>query len=322
MGGGKKRIQVAGLDGQAPDQESGVAPTATADGAQGRAMGLQGAGGGGNAAALAMMNGPAADEDAGQSTLDGAESAAGGGVAGGSGASSAPAKQHYSIEIRAWIPHARVVDPEEPMRLSDWADSVADLVPNVGLANLNYEFESHYRGDGHTGYDGSVRVFARVDFDWDGTSISGLSITGDTGYTHRDWTASLEVETLFGMGPDITLASTSGSDSRKAAPGATGSGRGTSFNIAFASANPLVMTVAPAINSSLTGTISASGALDLSFDTDMFPSHGLQVIRDGAVIHKEVIRDASGVPGEGVLGAALIGALLSAQVNEDSRSVP
>ena len=65
------------------------------------------------------------------------------------------------------------------------------------------------------------------------------------------------------------------------------------------------------------------GALfDHRFDTDLFPSHGILVKRDGVVLHKEVVNDASGVPGEGALGAALIGAGLSVQANDGTRNVP
>lgn len=312
MGQAKRQIQVAGEDGQETSQTDAASTSSGILGINQRAaMALQGAGGGGNAAVRERME---SAQGANQSEAEATDS--------DSTAAASPAKKHYSIEIRAWIPHSRVVDPEEPARLSDWLDTISDNPLNTGLANFNYEYTSHYRGDDHTGYDGDVRVYARVEFDWDGTSITGLSVISDTGNTHRDWTSTYEVNTLFGLGPDINLSSDSGTETGKAPPGATGSGSGNTFSVGFSSANPLVMTVAPAINSNLTGTISANGALRLSFDTDLFPSHGILVKRDGVVLHKEVVNDASGVPGEGALGAALIGAGLSVQANDGTRNVP
>ena len=116
--------------------------------------------------------------------------------------------------------------------------------------------------------------------------------------------------------------SNSGTETDKAPPGVSGSGSGNSFSIQFASANPLVMTVAPAINSNLTGTIASDGSLSLSYNTDLFPSHGLKVTRDGQSLHQSVVNDASGVPGLGATGAALIGARLSAQLNTGTVNTP
>ena len=173
------------------------------------------------------------------------------------------------------------------------------------------------------GYDVSkVRVWARVDFDWDGSSISGVTVTSDTGETHRDWSSFLEIETLGGYGPSMVLSNDSGTETGKAPAGAIGFGSGNTFAISFSSANPLVMTVAPAINSTLTGKIDPSGGLDIDFSTDFFPSHGIQVSRNGAIVHQETVRDASGVPGEGAAGAAAIGAFLSVQANDGKVAVP
>ena len=310
MGQKKQRIQVAGIDGQDSGQVDSPALSSVGTASQKSAMSLQGATGGGNGAAIERMNTAKFMEQ--QSAQDSKSE---------STTPESGSKQHYVVEIRAWIPHDRVVDPEEPARVSDWLDTLTDNPLNTGLANFNYEFSSHYRGDNHTGYNGSVRVYARVEFDWDGTTISGVNVRSDTGETHRDWTAKYEVNTLFGFGPDINLSSDSGSEKDKAPSGASGGGSGNSFHIAFSSANPLVLTAAPAINSNLTGTINANGALSLDFSTDLFPSHGIQVTRDGQVIHKEVVNDASGVLGEGAIGAALIGAGLTMQFNDGKRNI-
>jgi hypothetical protein len=302
----KQQIYVPGPTNQVV--EHGPPETAIAAGAsqgQAQALGMQGKGGGGNAQAQQHI--------ANSQEVEGAETGA---TATTGAAVAKPALQHYTVEICAWIPHARVVDPEEPARASDWLDTVSDLMPTL-IASPNYEFESHYRGDDHVGYDVSkVRVWARIDFDWDGSALSGVKVTGDTGASHRDWSRHLEIQTLGGFGPSVVVAKDSGTETAKAAAGESGSGSGAKFNIAFSSANPLVMTWAPDINSNLSGTIDSKGGLDIKFSTDFFPSHGIQVSRDGAVVHQETVRDASGVPGEGASGAAAIGAFLSAQLND------
>ena len=278
---------------------------------QTQAMGMQGKAGGGNAQAQAHMansQGLAANVSAESEKADAAAAKTG--------------LQHYTVEICAWIPHSRVVDPEEQLRSSDWLDTITDLTPTL-LAAPNYEYDSHYRGDNHVGYDVSkVRVWARIDFDWDGSTISGVKVTGDTGATHRDWTSSLDVETLGGFGPTMAVSKDSGTETGKAPAGARGAASGKTFKISFSSANPLVMTWAPAINSTLTGTIDSTGGLDIDFSTDLFPSHGIQVERNGATVLQKVVRDASGVPGEGAAGAAAIGAFLSAQLNDGNAKVP
>ena len=278
---------------------------------QTQAMGMQGKAGGGNAQAQALI---ANSQDLASNTVAESEKA--------DAAAAKTGVEHYTVEICAWIPHSRVVDPEEMLRSSDWLDTITDLTPTL-LAAPNYEYDSHYRGDNHVGYDVSkVRVWARIDFDWDGSAISGVKVTGDTGATHRDWSSSLDVETLGGFGPTMSLGKSSGTETGKAPAGASGSGTGKKFKISFSSANPLVITMAPAINSTLTGTIDPTGGLDLDFSTDLFPSHGIQVERNGATVLQKVVRDASGVPGEGAAGAAAIGAFLSAQLNDGKENIP
>ena len=302
----KQKIYVPGTTSQ--DLDVGPPEKGSAAGAskgQAQALGMQGKGGGGNALAQQhIANSQDVDSGMTASTENTGHAVA------------KPALQHYTVEICAWIPHARVVDPEEPARASDWLDTISDLVPTV-IASPNYEFESHYRGDNHVGYDvNKVRVWARIDFDWDGSAISGVSVTGDTGNSHRDWSRYLEIKTLGGFGPSMVVAKDSGTETGKAAAGERGSGSGVKFGISFSSANPLVMTWAPDINSNLSGKIDSKGGLDIEFSTDFFPSHGIQVSRNGAVVHQEMVRDASGVPGEGAAGAAAIGAFLSAQLND------
>ena len=112
----------------------------------------------------------------------------------------------------------QVVDPEENMRVSDYMDTITDIASLVSspLASPQYEFESHYRGDNHTGYNGSVRVFGKVEFDWNGRCISNFKVGGDTGDTHRDWSIHSWIETPLG---DVNLYRDRGSENDRAPMG-------------------------------------------------------------------------------------------------------
>lgn len=243
----------------------------------------------------------------------------------GKAAESAPQarpKEHYKIEIKAWIPHSKVVDPEEPMRASDWletAENIFDALPGPAIADPEYEFHSSYRGDNHADYGGSFRVLSVIEFDWDGKSISNVTGAGDYGATHRDWNSKAWVETLFG---DIPLGNWSGSDSERATQATSRTGSGNSFSLGISSANPLVLTWAPNINANLTGTIGPDGALSLSYSTDLFPSHGIKVSRNGKVVHNAITKDASGVNALGPVGALNVGARLLTQSNNGSKWLP
>lgn len=234
--------------------------------------------------------------------------------------------EHYAVDIKAWIPHGEVVDPEEPLRASDWADTLTDVAGSVtdaltfGLApTVEYEYQSRYHGDGHSDYGGTYRVLSRIEFDWDGTAISGLTATGTYGATVRNFEAKAWISSMLG---NVNLMNNVGSESQTASSATSGSGSGRTFTMSIASANPLVMGPAPDINSNLTGTIGADGSLELAFDTDQFPSHGLEVSRNGAIVHTSVVNDASGVEALGVAGALNLGYGLSVQDNEGVVTLP
>jgi len=94
-----------------------------------------------------------------------------------------------------------------------------------------------------------------------------------------------------------------------------------SFSLGFASANPLVMTWAPDIDSAGTRRL-GSGGLTFSYNTDLFPSHGVSVSKNGSAVTTSVVNDASGVNGLGPIGAVLIGQKLSSQSNAGSITIP
>ena len=251
--------------------------------------------------------------------------AATGAPAGGTAAAST---EHYEVELKAWIPHDKVVDPEEPMRISDWLDTIEGLVDGVldslpfGAVGprLKYDYHSYYRGDNHTGYAGGHRVLSKVEFDFDGTTITNFSHSGSAGATHRDYDYRAWIEFLFGAA-SIDVTSGSGTESDTASGTWTGKKVGAnSFQLGFASANPVVMTWAPDIDSDGSGTMGSG--LTLSYDTDLFPSHGVRVVKNGTAVKTQVVNDASGVHGLGPIGAALIGHRLTSQTNAGTVTAP
>jgi hypothetical protein len=172
------------------------------------------------------------------------------------------AKHHYRIELKAWIPHAQVVDP----------------VP--GLT------DSHYRGDDHRGYDGSWRVLNWVGFDWDGKKMSGFNGGDNYGTTHRDWKrwglSGTEEETQTrATGRDINNIDGY-------------------FTMWISSRNPIPLVPAPEINSTLDVMLGCD-SISFVYITDEFPSHGVRVVQDGKVVETKVIFDASTVDGSDAL---------------------
>lgn len=262
---------------------------------------------------------------------------AGGGGGGGAPRAEAASKVHsYEVELKAWIPFAKVVDPEEPVRASDWLDTIssvasaiADALEGPITAKLKYEYHSYYRGDGHVGYAGGYRVLSKASFDYDGHKITNFKHVGAYGTSHRDYNYRAWLELSAGIGPfRKTLASktvASGSHTQTGTATHATSGSATSanqFSLGMSSANPLVMTWAPTIDSDMTGKLDPSGDMAIHFDTDLFPSHGIQVTRDGAVIKTQVVNDPSGINPLGPIGAIDIGRRLVSHSNHGTTSAP
>lgn len=260
----------------------------------------------------------------------------GGAGAAGADATAAASKVHsYEVELKAWIPFAKVVDPEEPARVSDWLDTIssiagaaADLLPGIN-AKLKYEYHSYYRGDGHTGYAGGYRVLSKATFDFDGHKITKFKHIGSYGTSHRDYNYRAWLELSAGIGPfrkslgSKTIASGSHTQSATATHATSGSATSaTGFSLGMSSANPLVLTWAPTIDSDMTGTLDPSGHMNLHFNTDLFPSHGIHVTRDGATIKSQVVNDPSGINPLGPIGAVDIGRRLVSHSNHGTASAP
>jgi hypothetical protein len=79
-----------------------------------------------------------------------------------------------------------------------------------------------------------------------------------------------------------------------------------------------------AIDSVLTGSVSPNGTLTMSFADDLFPSHGIQIMRDGKPALTQTIGDASCLAADkvvGVGGAATIAWGLTHQDNRGTLTV-
>ena len=225
----------------------------------------------------------------------------------------------FRIELKAWIPHKKVVDPEEPVRSPALLQDLASIWAKP-LVSLDLDYDSYYLGDNHAGYDGTYRAMAWIEFSWNGNSIKnviGSMLKNDIGMTHRIWNYTLSVK--VGVGP-IAYKKKIKSDSgiqQKRAKKLTWVGPYSSrmFSIGISTANPLVMGPAPDIRSKLYGII-GSDTMFLQFATDMFPSHGVRVVRNGREILKKVVLDASSVEALGVAGAANLAVKLNSFNNK------
>jgi hypothetical protein len=198
-------------------------------------------------------------------------------------------EDHYRIEVRAWIPQPAVVDPVFPVAYRSHT-----LLPQVGgcenprfepPGRTRYARSSVYRGDGHTGYGGTFRAETWVEFDWDGEVISDVNASpdGEFGTTHRDFT--------YKWPRGNTHSCTNSDTATESAEVLANGSNAWSFDID--ATNPLTPPGSPAINSEVDVTFTGPETLLVSYTTDRFPSHGIQVTRGGDVVFTGVLFNAS-----------------------------
>jgi hypothetical protein len=227
----------------------------------------------------------------------------------GAATSPAPVKQRFRVEIKAWIPVDHVVDPESFLhRFIEFPSPLPAVV----------FYESRYRGDGHAGYAGDYRVLQAVSFDWDGTNISGFTKepVPNFGTSHRD------VEFVV-MGPGSNVTSGSRSSSDIATKEVTASQRGNDVKLGIHSANPLTIAPSPDIDADVTLVFSASfHKIFLSWATDLMPSHGYRIERDGVVLDERTTNDVSGVDLFSAAGGLDIFRRLNVKGNVGSKDLP
>jgi hypothetical protein len=172
-------------------------------------------------------------------------------------------------------------------------------------------------------------VLSKASFNYDGHKITGFKHVGAYGTSHRDYNYRAWLELSAGIGPfrktlaSKTVASGSGTQSGTATHATSGSATSaTGFSLGMSSANPLVLTWAPTIDSDMTGKLDPSGNMTLHFNTDLFPSHGIHVTRDGTALKSQVVNDPSGINPLGPLGALDIGRRLVSHSNHGTTTAP
>ena len=221
----------------------------------------------------------------------------------------------YRVELKAWIPHRDVVDPLRPISLS-YLDFKA--LPDEGCTDppvrhwLNARVSSRYRGDDHVDYPGRARVATWLEFEWDGERIRNLAHGEAYGKTHRDllyeWDKGLFDRTSRWCNVQTKRQT-------RSTTGTLRSNR--SFELKISSKNPLTPASAtPPISSDLVGTFSAGGSLQIAFDTDLFPSHGFTVTRNGRLQLTDVMTDASCLSKGKVTGLTGIETITTGLINK------
>lgn len=222
----------------------------------------------------------------------------------------------YRVELRAWIPHARVVDPGLPMEEGIPYVLARDFVDGAVCHQQAYSdfstVHGWFKGDGHAGYDGSYRVRSVLEFEWDGTAIRsartldalGEPAFGETQRWRRYVDLTHEESCILERGTATTLSTAA----------LTGPN---SFRLEYSSSNP-IQAGSPAIDGWLEGDLDATGRLHLRFQTDEFPSHGFQVTRNGVAQLTMLSTDASCFSDAEVTGMRGFGEIFLGLVSEQT----
>ncbi|CAG7623793.1 hypothetical protein [Actinacidiphila bryophytorum] len=233
---------------------------------------------------------------------------------------------HYRIEAKAWIPQARVVDPESVLGVTTILGSSPRALEQRMLDSLPpgaqpTGYLSHYRGDDHTGYAGSHRVVQVIEFDWDGERISNVTKIAlpNFGASHRD-----VVIRYF----DVRALDTrwiEDSESATATESVVHTPADSEVSLGIHSANPLTMAPSPDIDADLSVFLSSDPTfgteeVTVRWSTDLMPSHGFRLVRDGVEVTTETTNDIAGMTPTGPAAAAEIFIRLNSKSNGGSRT--
>lgn len=178
-------------------------------------------------------------------------------------------------------------------------------------------------GDNHTGYDGTYRTQTIVDFDWNPASrtISNFTTTSEK---HGTSTVTLTYTWwFFGIPTQVAQCSVSSIQGLQSPPsGITGSASfttGTSGYDPFipGEQNPSLCSIFPfcgpygdVIDATLKGSFNADGTLTLPWETDWYPSYGVQVWANSsydAIQYQSTVLDESWVPTMSLGGVSYVG---------------
>lgn len=182
-------------------------------------------------------------------------------------------------------------------------------------------YESLYRGDSHTAYDGAYRVLQAIEFDWDGEKIQNVTIPSiaHIGASHRD--ARIRYFDLRAL----DSRDVEDSETATATGAVTHQSTDREVHIGIHSANPLTAAPSPDIDADVSLFLSSDPTFGteeatVRWTTDLMPSHGYQLIRDGTEVVTEVTNDISGIAPTGPLAAAEIFIRLNSKANEGART--
>ena len=229
---------------------------------------------------------------------------------------------HFHIEAKAWIPFDRVVDPLRPERVpwllsANFGDCYS---PGVFSRFIRDSVVSLYNGNNHIQYGDSnadFKVIVSVDFDWNGTSISDFRSSTAYGKTIRylEYSVFDYITTNSHLVECIAQSAQATSAASAQQVGQNG------FKLTYSAAHPIVVG-APAIDGTLFGTVASDDTVSLTYDTDLFPSHGFRVAKNGTVQVTQVTNDASCLGSAfGVRGATLIAWGLTHEDNHGTYTV-
>jgi hypothetical protein len=202
---------------------------------------------------------------------------------------------HFSVELKAWIPHPSIVDPENPIVLPYFAYRRCAALPFAqSLVALT---ASRAAGDNHASYDGSARVRSALEFDFDGQKITNSQAIGALG---RSWLMIVHVNPAAAS----TLAACSVPRQQTCCVSAASTSP-QGFFVNYAAKYPFTPpVVTPAIDGRIDVVVApADGSLRIQYSVNWFPSHGVQVIRDGKTLATAIVNDASCIPQSSVEGA-------------------
>jgi probable HAF family extracellular repeat protein len=230
-----------------------------------------------------------------------------------------PSGDHFHVELKAWIPFSRVVDPIRPQKLWwGFAYNYGDCYsPGVFSSDFRTYVSSLYNGNDHVPYAGSYKVISAADFDWDGKQISNFTASTDYGETIRylEYTVENYITTNSDLVECVIQRAHADSAARAEQVGQNG------FRLTYAAAHPIVV-AAPAIDATMFGTVAPDGTLSLNYDSDLFPSHGFRVVKNGTTQVTHTISDASCLGSAyGVRGATLIAWGLTHEDNHGTTTV-
>jgi len=243
------------------------------------------------------------------------------------------------VEFKAWIPHESVADPFilKPFHvLNSFINSLGSpihecfMTASSGIPSLNIPVRSsQFLGDRHVNYglidseEKDYRILSWVEFDFNGDEIFNFTQNKLAGISTRALvvgsvkdgtllcTQSAQADTSV-IPPSILMDNHTFQMTVKGTDG-----------LAPQNPNDLLPICArlgqfrqqcvqilrripatPSLDGELQGVITSEGDLQFSYTTDLFPSYGIGVTRNGHHYMSPVITDASCVEAKGVIGAA------------------